>query len=151
MAKVLGESARYTSQEAVNDQVRVILHCLIMVGIICLVEGVRPLIKQMMDIHDKVRVLAPGPDPFFQAVLVFTAAWVDAKWGSTGAAHCIREDQLYDYIVEKKVDRPLRKDEVKQIAQAFLGLAHVDEDLCANCPKIDHLYIRLPDGRRSLT
>jgi len=254
MAKVLGESARYTSQEAVNKQVRMMLHCFIMVAIAGAVEGaclvrfipvawfpvwlrllavpiaagafwiltkwgdkelralekdraamrrgasgevqvglilndlpdefyvindlttafgnldhvvigptgvfvldakncrgvitadgkgellvngrnpekdyVRPLIRRMLDVRDKVRVLAPGPDPFYHAVLVFTAAWVDAKWGSTGPANCIRDNQLHDYIVENKIDKRLSADEIKQIAQAFSGLAQMDEGFC---------------------
>jgi len=66
----------------------------------------KPLLKQfvgrVMGIKDRVKALAPGVDPYIQAVFVFTSARVDANWGTTGNVHCIRDDQLFDYIVENK-------------------------------------------------
>ncbi|HWA85364.1 MAG TPA: hypothetical protein VG710_04015 [Opitutus sp.] len=82
----------------------------------------------MMGIRDRVRALAPGIEVFCQALFVFTAARVEAKWGSTGKVNCIRDDQLHDYIVENKPRQSLKSDTVNQIAQAFLGLAHMDRD-----------------------
>jgi len=87
---------------------------------------VRQFTGRMMGIRDKVRLLAPGLDPFYNGVFVFPAARVDAKWGSTGSVNCIREEQLHDFIVEKNFGRKLRPADVEQIAQAFLGLAHMD-------------------------
>ena len=55
---------------------------------------------------------------------------MDAKWGSTGLTNCIRDNQLYGYVVEKTVDKRLSSNEVKQIAQAFLTLAQMDEGFC---------------------
>ena len=82
----------------------------------------------MLSIRDKVRTLAPGMDPFYQAVFVFTAARVEAKWGTTGNLHCIRDEQLHDYIVEKKFGKRLLPTEVQALSQAFLALAHMDRD-----------------------
>jgi hypothetical protein len=39
---------------------------------------------------------------------------------------CIRDDQLYDYIVEKDYGKRLKQEDVERLAQAFLGLAHMD-------------------------
>jgi hypothetical protein len=89
---------------------------------------VSQLVARMMGIRDKVRVLAPKPNPRYRAVLVFTSARVEAKWGTTGSAHCITDEQLVGYILDGRTENPLRPNEVKQIAQAFLGLAHVDQD-----------------------
>ena len=86
---------------------------------------VRPFVSRMMGIRDKVRTLSPGPDPYYKALLVFTAARVDANWGSTGKVHCVRDDQLHDYIVGESGTH-LSPDEVERVAQAFLGLAHMD-------------------------
>lgn len=90
----------------------------------------KPLVRQfmgrIMGIKDKVKTLAPGLDPYFQPVFVFTSARVEANWGTTGTVHCIRDDQLYSYIVEKDFGRKLTAREVDRIAQAFLGLAHMD-------------------------
>ncbi|MBU6402009.1 MAG: NERD domain-containing protein [Verrucomicrobia bacterium] len=89
---------------------------------------VRQFVGRMLGVRDRVRVLAPGLDPFYQGLFVFTAARVDAKWGSTGNVHCVRDDQLHDYIVEKDFGTRLRTGEVERIAQAFLGLAHMDRE-----------------------
>lgn len=89
---------------------------------------VRQFVGRIMGIRDKVRTLASGLDPFYQAVFVFTAARVQAKWGTTGSVHCITDDQLRDYIVEKDFGKKLKPDEVQLISQAFLGLAHMDRE-----------------------
>jgi len=89
---------------------------------------VRQFVGRVMGIKDKVKALAPGLDPFFQPVFVFTSARVEANWGTTGTVHCIRDDQLHSYIVEKDFGRKLKAHEVDRIAQAFLGLAHMDTD-----------------------
>ncbi len=89
---------------------------------------IRQFVGRIMGIRDKVRALAPGLGPFYQAVFVFTAARVQAKWGTTGNVHCMTDDQLRDYIVEKDFGRKLKPNEVQLIAQAFLGLAHMDRE-----------------------
>jgi hypothetical protein len=95
---------------------------------------VRQFVGRIMGIKDRVRALATGLDPYFQALFVFTSARVDANWGTTKNVHCIRDDQLFDYIVESKRDKKLTKPEVEAIAQAFLGLAHMDKDFTAKAP-----------------
>jgi hypothetical protein len=87
---------------------------------------IRQFTGRMMGIRDKVRLLAPGVDPFYNGVFVFTAARVDAKWGATGTVNCIREEQLHSFIVEKDFGKKLRPADVDRLAQAFLGLAHMD-------------------------
>ena len=47
---------------------------------------VKRFVGRVMATKDRVQVLAPGVDPFFKAVMVFTSAWVDAKFGTTGWA-----------------------------------------------------------------
>ena len=89
---------------------------------------VRQFVGRIMGIKERVKALAPGLDPYFQAVFVFTSARVDANWGTTKNVHCIRDDQLHDYIVESKRGSKLTKEQVETIAQAFLGLAHMDKD-----------------------
>ena len=89
---------------------------------------VRQFVRRVMGIKDKVKSLATGLDPYFQAVFVFTSARVEADWGRTGSLHCIRDEQLHGYIVESKRGKKLTSGEVDRIAQAFLGLAHMDSD-----------------------
>jgi hypothetical protein len=93
---------------------------------------IKPFVKRMMDMRDKVRALAPGLDPYLKAVFVFPSARVEARWGTTGDVHCIRDEQLFDYIVESKLGTRIRPQDVKRIAQAFLGLAHMDADFTSN-------------------
>lgn len=89
---------------------------------------VKPFLGRVMGIRDRVRALAPEVEPFIQAVFVFTSARVEAAWGSTGMVHCIRDEQLHDYIVERKAPTRLGIKEVKTIARAFAALARMDPD-----------------------
>ena len=92
----------------------------------------------MLNVRDRVLVLAQGIDVYYGALLVFTAARVEAKWGSTGSVNCIRDDQLYQYIGENKSRRSLKPEEVKTVAQAFLALARMDRDFRgASAPPVE--------------
>ena len=94
-------------------------------------QQVRQFVGRIMSIKEKVRILAPGLDPFYQPAFVFTSARVEAKWGTTGSVHCVTDDYLYEYIVEKKFGTRLKPHEVQAIAQAFLGLAHMDREFAS--------------------
>jgi hypothetical protein len=89
---------------------------------------VRQFTGRMMSVRDKVATLTSHGDIYYHGVFVFTAARVEAKWGATSSVNCIRDDQLFDYIVEKKFRKSLKRHEVEQIAQAFSALAHMDRD-----------------------
>jgi hypothetical protein len=95
---------------------------------------VKPLVTRMMKVKDKIKTLS-NLDPYFKAVLVFPIARVDARWGETGNANCIREDQLRDYIVENKITTKLGKDAVEKLAQAFLALATMDKEFQSSSQK----------------
>jgi hypothetical protein len=99
---------------------------------------VKQCVGRMMEARDRIQVLAPGVNLFFQAVMVFTSAWVDAKFGSTGPAHCIRDDRLLRYIVDDKRGRKLSAVEVAVVAHAFASLAQMDPDFCVKSrPTLD--------------
>jgi hypothetical protein len=89
---------------------------------------VRRFTGKVMGLKDRVKALANGLNPYFQPVFVFTSARVEANWGTTRSVHCIRDEQLNDYIVQSKPAKKLAREEVDKIAQAFLGLAHMDAD-----------------------
>jgi len=101
---------------------------------------VKRFVGRMMATKERVQVLAPSVDPFFQAVMVFTSAWVDANFGSTGRAHCIRDDRLLSYITDDKWGKRLSAEEVAVIAHAFASLARMDPDFCARAEPV-------PDGK----
>jgi hypothetical protein len=92
---------------------------------------VKRFVSRMMATKERVQVLAPGVDPFFRAVMVFSSAWVDADFGTTGKAHCIRDDRLLNYIADDKWGRRLSAEDVAVIAHAFASLARMDPDFCA--------------------
>jgi hypothetical protein len=91
---------------------------------------VNRLVGRMMETRDRIQVLAPGADHFFQAVIVFTSAWVEAKFGTTGRAYCISDDRLVRHILENKPSRRLSALEVAVLAHAFASLAQMDPDFC---------------------
>lgn len=86
---------------------------------------VKILTSRVMNIKEKVKTLC-GLDPYIKGVLVFPSAHVDAKWGTTKAVHCVRDEQLYEYIVESKKPNKLSKKEIDAISRAFLALARMD-------------------------
>ncbi len=92
---------------------------------------VKNLSRTIMSIKDKIKVLS-ALDPYVQGVLAFPSAWVDAKWGTTGHVHYVKDEQLYDYIVENKKGKILSKKEIVSISQAFLALARMDKDFDPN-------------------
>jgi len=92
---------------------------------------VKNLSRTIMNIKDKIKVLSEL-DPYVQGLLAFPSAWVDAKWGTTGYVHCIRDEQLYDRIVENKKSKKLTKKEIDALSQAFLALARMDKDFDTN-------------------
>jgi hypothetical protein len=89
---------------------------------------IRRFVGRMLGVREKVMTLAPEVDCFYQALFVFTAARVEAKWGATGNVHCIRDDQLHSYIVEKDFGKRLNPKEVQRIAQAFSSLVRMDKE-----------------------
>lgn len=84
-----------------------------------------------MSIKEKVKVLS-SLDPYVQGVFAFPSAYVEAKWGSTGYVHCVKDEQSYDYIVENKKSNKLTKKEIDALSQAFLALARMDKDFGPN-------------------
>ena len=89
---------------------------------------IRQFVGRMMGVREKVLTLAPGNDVRFNAVFVFTAARVEAKWGTTGKLNCVTDDQIHTYITESPFGKQLKPAEVAVLAQAFLGLARMDKE-----------------------
>jgi hypothetical protein len=80
-------------------------------------------VGRMMALREKVELLLPGDLPFFHAVMVFTAAKVTARFGTTGHACCIHDEQLAKYITEYKYEKKLSPGEVESIAQILACIA----------------------------
>lgn len=103
---------------------------------------VKKFLARVMEGRERVQVLAPGLDVYFKGLIVFTSAWVGAKFGTTGRAYCIRDDRLVKHIVDNKPDKRLSAQEVELIAHAFASLARMDPDFCAKAQPV-------PDSKRT--
>jgi hypothetical protein len=88
---------------------------------------IKNLTRRIMSIKEKMKVLS-SMDPYVQGVFAFPSAYIEAKWGSTGYIHCLKDEQIYDYIVENKKGKKLSQKEIESISQAFLALARMDKD-----------------------
>jgi hypothetical protein len=90
---------------------------------------IRQFTARLMSVKEKIKLLASGLDPFHKGLFVFTAARIDARWGTTRNVHCLSENQLHDYIVETNFGKRLKKAEVDRLSRAFLGLAQMDSEV----------------------
>jgi hypothetical protein len=97
---------------------------------------VKKFVGRVMGTKEQVAVLAPGVEPFFEAVFVFTSAWVEAKFGATGWADCIRDDRFFKYIVDSKFGKRLSAEEVDAVAHASSSLARMDPDFGARAEAV---------------
>jgi hypothetical protein len=90
----------------------------------------KPLIVRMMNVRDKVKTLCDAWQdlPYFSALLVFPSARVEAKWGQTGKARCITDEQIWRCVVETKPERKLNVQEIERLSQAFRALATMDKE-----------------------
>lgn len=97
---------------------------------------VKRFVTRVTETRKRAQVLAPGLDVYFKGLMVFTCAWVDAKFGTTGRAYCIRDDRLVKHIVDNKPENRLWAQEVELIAHAFASLARMDLDFCAKAEPV---------------
>jgi len=88
---------------------------------------IKNLFRRIMSIKEKMKVLS-SLDPYVQGVFAFPSAYIEARWGTTGYVHCVKDEQLYDYIVENKKSKKLSQKDIESISQAFLALARMDKD-----------------------
>lgn len=95
---------------------------------------VRQYVGRVMQVRTEVVRRAPETTAYFNAVFVFTAARIEAKWGSTGKVCCVTDGELQKYLVTKECGKELKPVEVEAIARAFLDLAKLDKGFAATPP-----------------
>lgn len=88
---------------------------------------VKPFVRRVMEVKDRLKGLAQC-DFYIQPIFVFTSAFVDANWGRTGSVFCMRDEQVYEFIVENEKPDRLKPEQVRTIARAFAALARMDSD-----------------------
>lgn len=89
---------------------------------------VRRFVSRAMMVRDQAIALTHRDDFRIRPVMVFPKAHVDASYGSTGKAHCVRLDALREYIENSKYSAQLDKELVAQLVRAIQGIAGMDVD-----------------------
>jgi Nuclease-related domain len=89
--------------------------------------AVKTTIRAVMDFQNKLKALVEK-EHFVRGLLVFPMAYVEAKFGSTGHIHCLRDDCLVDYIQNQAFSTKLAFEDIKRIKRATLHLAIMDEN-----------------------
>ena len=89
---------------------------------------IRNFVRRMMILRDQILALKHSNDLRFRAVMVFPKARIEARFGDTGSVHCIRLDQLRDYIDNPKFSQDLSQDRVDELVRALHGVTAIDEE-----------------------
>jgi len=108
--------------------------------------SVRKFLARAMMLREQILALKHSTDFRFRAVMVFPKARVEARFGDTGKAHCIRLDQLRDYIDNPKFSKNLSQDRIDELVQALHSVAAMDEESGMAIRKEKTCGARLEDG-----
>ena len=74
-----------------------------------------------MDLKDRLKTLTKL-EPYIQCVFAFLRTRVEANWGTTGAVHCIRADQIHDYVTKSNGRKSLPAAEIVRLVKAASAL-----------------------------
>lgn len=85
---------------------------------------IRYFTRRVMDLKDRLKVLTKL-DPYVQCVFAFLRTRVDANWGSTGAVHCIRAEQILDYVSKGRGGKPIPSAAIPRLIKAVEALREV--------------------------
>ena len=77
--------------------------------------------RRTMDLKARLKALTTL-EPYIQCVFAFMHTHVEAKWGTTGAVHCIRADQIVDYVTKARVKTPLPPADLPRLVSAAKSL-----------------------------
>lgn len=82
---------------------------------------VRYFTRRTMDLKDRIKALTKL-DPYVQCVFAFLHTHVEAKWGTTGAVHCIRAEQIVEYVTKARVKTPIPPADLPRLISAAKSL-----------------------------
>ena len=82
---------------------------------------VRYFTRRTMELKDRIKALTKL-DPYVQSVFAFLHTHVEAKWGTTGAVHCISADQIVDYVTKARAKNPLPPADIPRLVAAANAL-----------------------------
>ena len=95
---------------------------------------IKPFLARIMDVREKVETLCAGGAavrsglPWFKGVLAFPSARVEARYRETSSVDCMRDEQLWEYIVESRRGKVLDDAQIEDLTRAFVALAAMDRD-----------------------
>ncbi len=82
---------------------------------------VRYFTRRAMDLKERINALTKL-EPYVQCVFAFLHTHVDAKWGSTSAVHCIRAEQIADYVTKFRGGNPIPPADLLRLVSAAKAL-----------------------------
>jgi len=87
---------------------------------------VKMFLRRIALLRDQLATLADGGDFHIRGLIVFPSAHVDAPYGSTQEAHCVRLEQLHEYIEHPVYSRKLGEDEIDRLVRLLRDIAGID-------------------------
>ena len=85
---------------------------------------VRNYVRRVMDLRERLTVLTKL-DLYIQCVFVFPRARVDVRWGESGAVHCIRAEQIEEYVAKGRGGKPIGISDISRIVAAAEALKNL--------------------------
>ena len=88
---------------------------------------IKVFLRKIALLRDQLDIVADGSDFHTRGVMVFPSAHVDAPYGSTQEVHCVRLEQLREYIEHPLYSRKLGEDEMDRLIRGLRGIAGTDK------------------------
>jgi hypothetical protein len=82
---------------------------------------VRYFTRRVMDLKDRLKALTKL-EPYIQCVFAFPRTRVEANWGTTGSVHCIRAEQIADYVTKGRGGKPIPATDIPRLVKAAEAL-----------------------------
>jgi hypothetical protein len=84
---------------------------------------VKKFVRRVMLLREQIGTLLKSNELFIRGMMVFPSAHVDAPYETTQHAHCVRLEQLHDYIEHPVYSRKLSEDEIHRLVSVLSGIA----------------------------
>jgi len=88
---------------------------------------IKMFLRRIALLRDQLGALAESSDFHIRGVMVFPSAHVDAPYGNTQEAHCVRLEQLHEYIEHPLYSRKLGEDEIDRLVCGLRDIAGTDK------------------------
>jgi hypothetical protein len=82
---------------------------------------IRYFTRRAMDLRERMKALTKL-DPYVQCVFAFLRTRVEANWGTTGAVHCIRAEQITEYVIKGRGGKNIPSADLPRLLSAAKAL-----------------------------